>query len=475
MKRLALFMTSTIILLLAIVLLVAPYFIGGMIKNQYEELLAAGSLQQGMVQVETTRYQRGWWHSEAETVVEVIDEDLLSWAIAYRDAIERDAGVGRFTVQHRLSHGPFILSQQGLQWALALINSEVVVSEAWADIFNEPVGQRSPLTLTTRLGWQGKADMQAVSPPLHHTLDVPGAKNLIDLQWGGLMGQFEIDVPLDAMKAHITAPHFALALPGRHIELQEFIVDVDAQRNVMLWAGNAAAQLRYVGLSRDDAPVIHALELHAATLSMHGETFEEAFSSELEFNAGRLIINEDAYGALHYDMVLERLDTEALANIIRIQREYSGPEQTVLLLEWVTPLLSHGLTLTKRFQLETVEGPLQANSHLSLAEVDLPGMSNPLAILGALQFELFLRFPPAVAQNILSTWEVRQLVAKDEASPDDRNLSKRAQALAEERLATLLQEGTLLRDETGGYTFRAELKQGAFSINGVPFQLGVPR
>ena len=79
---------TTVVILLILVAVVAPYFIGAKVETEFREGIAQAKTEYGYP-IELTDYERGWLHSHAVTRVQIEDTT--------------------FDVEHEITHGPLFV------------------------------------------------------------------------------------------------------------------------------------------------------------------------------------------------------------------------------------------------------------------------------------------------------------------------------------------------------------------------------
>ena len=79
---------TTVVILLILVAVVAPYFIGAKVETEFREGIAQAKTEYGYP-IELTDFERGWLHSHAVTRVQIEDTT--------------------FDVEHEITHGPLFV------------------------------------------------------------------------------------------------------------------------------------------------------------------------------------------------------------------------------------------------------------------------------------------------------------------------------------------------------------------------------
>ncbi len=260
---------TTVVILLILVAVVAPYFIGAKVETEFREGIAQAKTEYGYP-IELTDYERGWLHSHAVTRVQIEDTT--------------------FDVEHEITHGPLFV----FGWARihsALPND---ISPEMAHFFDE-----SPLVANTKLGFGGGYRIGIQSPAFDKDLpDEPG----VHLTWQGLKGYYarhdnEVDLQLnggglklDAENRHLVVDDIQVSGDG---SAMENIEEADAKLD---WDSRFEAKLGHYRMY-DDAgafDLAYGMRLHAKTANGDNDT--------VEFHAGYDITDlQQRLGSLGFD------------------------------------------------------------------------------------------------------------------------------------------------------------------------------
>ena len=240
---------TTVVILLILVAVVAPYFIGAKVETEFREGIAQAKTEYGYP-IELTDYERGWLHSHAVTRVQIEDTT--------------------FDVEHEITHGPLFV----FGWARihsALPND---ISPEMAHFFDE-----SPLVANTKLGFGGGYRIGIQSPAFDKDVpDEPG----VHLTWQGLKGYYarhdnEVDLQLnggglklDAENRHLVVDDIQVSGDG---SAMENIEEADAKLD---WDSRFEAKLGHYRMY-DDAgafDLAYGMRLHANTANGDNDTVE---------------------------------------------------------------------------------------------------------------------------------------------------------------------------------------------------------
>ena len=116
------------------------------------------------VSIEVVKYDRGWWHSFAQTKVSLSPEyaksiiDSMKELDANQKEILKTEGLS-INFNHAIQHGPFIYAKsgdwKGLQLALALFHSEILLLDETKKIIEVTTGLNKLVDIEGKISIEG--------------------------------------------------------------------------------------------------------------------------------------------------------------------------------------------------------------------------------------------------------------------------------------------------------------------------------
>ncbi len=161
------------------------------------------------------------------------------------------------------------------------------------------------------------------------------------------------------------------------------------------------------------------------------------------------------------------LDLDTLTDLNDLVVDSAIPLNKVLaLVSKRNARLDSGLTL------QTDSGPLAAAARVKLAGNG--NSSNPLALIGALDGDIQLEVPAAVAELAALAAVKKELSDLDPGGQEQPMSAQDEEALMHQAVPARIQswlDGNLLTREGDRYRFQASIREGSVSLNGKPFNL----
>lgn len=380
----------TSLLLLAVIALALPWWIGRDAEARYRAMVSSSTESAMPFRLRLEAFDRGWLTSRARVSVQPVT------AAARRlVALAAPAGADALVLEDRIAHGllPLPGDGPGPGWrpALAVIHGELRAPDAPG---GEPVAR-----IGYRVGLAGGLSM---------TVTAPGGGGG-DFGWRGL--RLGADVPAGTGPAVLQVAAERLAVP--HALGRLVMTDVAGRIDLDLPADGlpsgtaelkaAAAHLEAVDGDRQVGSAT-GLSLQAAL-----DGGEEVTRFNLHGQLARLGSPRETYGPGELDLSLTGLDTSALrrlaASAARLQGQgLTGRARTAAvagaLLAETPSLLARGPVLSlDRAELATADGPLTAQGRLALETTERVVLNNPYLLQRAVAGHFQLRVPPVAARH----------------------------------------------------------------------------
>jgi uncharacterized protein YdgA (DUF945 family) len=150
----------TVVLVLALVLVAAPWGIGRLARQRIDAGLDQIVKQAPYLTIAERKWSSGWFRSEQDVTFEV----LGPWTRLMKDMVSKSAASAtpapaempveplRFTVHNEILHGPVLWPTS---FGIARVNSKLVMSEAIRSELIKEFGTDEPVRISTRVGFFG--------------------------------------------------------------------------------------------------------------------------------------------------------------------------------------------------------------------------------------------------------------------------------------------------------------------------------
>lgn len=452
---------SISILILALILFI-PYYIGGKIKNYYEEQTGYLTEEYGdNWSWRIDNYRRGWWQSSATTEVLIIDptvRELLG--VPHNHNPEPLV----LYLTHHIQHGPILFGNPQYTFGLAGIHTEVIPNEEWHPVIYNLFANTVPLSLDNAIGFSGSARFYAHSPALQDAIVLD--KTLIN--WGGLEATSKFSSEWKHNQAHVSLPLLEFIESDVQFYVSQLTFSGDSkQAESHLWTGTTA-------LNASEVRLIHPLtqdelEIYRLDMKTDSEINQGIYAADLLVNAERIDIYDMTLGPLNYQFHLDNVNAAKLGKLIT---ELNLTETSAIAHETATmDLLSDGGSLSKNVSLSTQYGPVEVKTQVDLAPTDVNSPLYPLTLFTALNVDMQLEMPRQITLTVIDAWVRQQLaIAKANVPNLPEPSPEEVQQFGEQKLIELT-KATIIVNKAERDSIHVNFKNGSLLVNGAPLQI----
>jgi len=439
MKRLLL---SILLLGLIAVAAVTPYLFGMEAERIFGQQMSLID-SSNKISVVDSRFQRGWFSSAAETTLTLRGRDISVIA------------------EHSIEHGPFPISNPlgylaSLRPLQALINTALTLPGIRASGKDQPLG-----TLITTINIDGTTET---------LVDIPAADAQLaeaaTVAWESIHGTIEFE-PADASwQGVIEMGGFDWAQRESSVNLGE------SKLTFRTFPGRTGLAMGQSTLTTDTLTARmpdsdHRFESSNVTIDStateQGRTVEYKLAGS--FSSALLPDLELSDAIWHFSA--QNLDLDTLTELNKL-----GVDSAVPLNKMLTLVSKRSAGMDSGLTMQTESGPFAATARLRLTGSG--NTSNPLALIGALDGDIVLDFPAAIAEMAARVAVERELPDRVNGSPEQPNPPQDNARFMADAVSARIQswlDGNLLTRVGDGYRFNASVRGGSFSINGKPFNL----
>lgn len=453
-------------------LVAAPWLLGQRIEREFRQgIETAGGASLGTpVRISLLSYERGFYSSTARTRVDILPEP------AAPNGEDGEHGKPeepfRLELDHRIVHG---LGTSGIHYArvITTLAPESLQGSALGRFF----GDAQPLTITTTVGLTGATQGQLHSPAARNRLTADTGEG--EIIWQGLQGSFLL--PADGQSSEFSLDSAGLQAEGA---MGSARLDGLAVRGRMykgaesgLWLGDTSTEMARAELQMMGSGfAMDGLRILGEAREANG-----LVSSSVAWQSRRIGFGADEVSDLALRMTISNLDAAALkAYEDSMQQPLTGasPEQIQQQMRAGQEMLARQMPrlLAKKPQL-TIE---QSGFKFNGAAVNLGGKLryagngkdpfSPADLAGEAHVVLPAPMLAGILRKRLETQAQAQALLSEDGSVDASALAEEA---SRQMIDGLVQQGLLMAEADGRYRSDFKLEQGAFTINGLPFQ-GLP-
>ncbi|MFN2348831.1 MAG: DUF945 family protein [Thioalkalivibrio sp.] len=429
-----------VLLLLVLAVLAWPAWVGSQAERQMQAW-QGGALGEVLVEHQLDDFQRGWFASEATSVIR----------------LRLEGEEVQFPVRHRVSHG----------YGRVVLDSEPVYPPAVATQLEALFGDRSPITLRTLLRpVANAAELQVNSPAIDGQLPgEPGTR----LRSAGLSGVFQwsqdrLQGSLQMADVEIQDADTQLSIRGQILTLD---LDDPGSRVADGWAEYQLDSLALAGLEGQEPLHLEALRVRTSQARrgehMHMDLdlgYGALQAGDQVSSGGELRLELGPIQAQAYDRLIQRL--EAVAGL---DDERAAELAGAALVEALPELLAHSPELTlSPLRVQMPRGELEL---MIGARFDGEGF-NPDTVdyLPRLGLDGHLKAGSALLEELAGEITIQSMAGSQGMSMDPEARQMLARSLGRGVIQGLVEEGYLVAD---GEVYRAELslRDSRLKLNGV--------
>lgn len=460
-------------LLLAAGLTGAAYWSGQQAEHWYRQILAESARQSGL-HITLTSYQRGWFSSTATTHYQN-QSNTTDHALAAPDTETTDLS---FSTHETIYHGPLPLMAWGVPGvsptpAATVIRQTLVPdSSPWTRKLAEWYGNQEPLTVVTRVGFDGASASRVTMPPLTLNQIANQAANdpmpLQNLDFSGLNGQFQMTPGGATVQGDLSVAQLAATAQAKtadaaneaaaiqRVTLRDLRLTANQRKSAFdLLLGDTHFQLGELRIE-DAAGAAPALlsRLRLDTTSVVNPQNPQQIDAEVKMQVDKVEI-PPWNGVGNFRLALQRLDGAALSQFQQwrdqLPTDSSDPQAAQ---GEVAALLTLARGLLRG------EPELQFDTQGRLAQDDWQG-------------QLRLNFQDYATDGDLAQNPASLLGALRHGSLDLTVAKGLAELLIPEQITALVAAG-LVQLHDGHYQVQARFDNGQLLVNGHPIPLGGP-
>lgn len=296
------------VLALFVIVLVSPWVTGLWFERSYHQLITFYNLQ-GDFNIDLMHYHRGWWSSDAELHIEVINPEVLQY---FAELGIKNPKVD-VTFQQHIQHGPVIFNSGASPlFGLATIRNQVHLSNDIQAVMQSTRVQK-PLVVEVKdfISFTGGYHKYfSISP-----FQVVYTKNNLLIQFNqGLQGNVWVSPTERRFSGDVILSHFVMSSGKNVLTVPKLDVQFKQYRTRNgLWLGQSGMFASEVDWNDENENVIHLsdVDFHGNIDEKSGELYGlKSLSVKEVMLDGRLI------GPVHFQVSAVGLSSKGLVNLI---------------------------------------------------------------------------------------------------------------------------------------------------------------
>ncbi len=436
-----------------------PWLIGLRIESAFRDSVAAISAQ-SPYPIRISRYRRGLYSSEAETIVEI--------ALPPKPDSAEPVPPKQLQVRllHAISHGPRFdrLLRSGRMTTTPEFDGDIAVRL-------KPLLGGAPLfTLVTDIGYGGSVSGSLHSPAIDTSKAAADASSKLQLQWAGIESSYSLSgghllLRLDAPGLTMSGERQASAVIG------PMLLSADMTRidDGPLWIGTSTAAIDSMTFKAEDGSFV----LKQFAINSDSQAIDGLMNSGVQFSAAGLEVGGSQFDKLHLKLAFDRLDatatTEMSLALNRYQQSHGqdGSADPAAMMAELKPALGRLAAGHPEFRVDELsfsgpEGALKVDAAIRYTgDENLDDFSPLTDVEGRAQLDA-----PLAYVDLLLRQKIRADLAESAGVPlNEVPAEVIGNALASTR-AGLVAQGLLMVDAGGRASSQLAFEGGALRVNG---------
>jgi uncharacterized protein YdgA (DUF945 family) len=453
----------------------AAYWSGMQAEHWYREALAEGSRNPN-VKLDTVRYQRGLFSSQAVTRVRFVTPE----------GGDPNTPDPSFSIRQDIYHGPLPLAGRGvpgvpMQWTGAVVRATLDPdSSAWSRELAKWYGNQEPVVALSQIGFDGASDTRITMPPL----TLSNVEDLQSLSFSGLQGQFQVAARGAAIQGAMTVSSLeatgkpTAATEGQpaggsvRINLRDLAMSVNQRKGAFdLLFGDSSFKVGELS-ARDQGT---GTPFVVTNLSMTGSLSPQGpqqVAGEVLIKADKVAVDQQS-GTGGMKLALRNLDGPTVGQLQQWQQQMASKPDDPQALDELLKLVKALLRGKPEFVLDTqatlAQGEWLGKLTLNFQDFgDVNLSQNPAGALGALEKGLAeATASKALVETLLADTIEEQLqtqLQEQGQQAGESALQGMAARQATEQLQSLMSAG-FIRLEGGLYKSTARFEGGKLFVN----------
>lgn len=463
--------------LLAIIIVGAPFVTGYLAEVKFKEVTKVMS-ELDSVSIEVVKYDRGWWHSFAQTKVSLSPEyaksiiDSMKELDANQKEILKTEGLS-INFNHAIQHGPFIYAKsgdwKGLQLALALFHSEILLLDETKKIIEVTTGLNKLVDIEGKISIEGAFELKFDTVPFK----VAGIDNL-SFNWLGGNGDWAISRDMKHFTFQFNLPGFSVNMGDTMCMFKESKGEYNEQQSKEgLWLGKINLELgelsiKAPGLSTNNFDLTH-LTISSDTHSQSGLV---AGTGIVRFE--KLMLNEANYGPFEFDSSINRFDGNALKMMMDLSRQSKSAAANVKaemlqkIIDKLPDILKNRPEVNiDKFYLKTSDGDVTGKLNSAFGNESITNINDTLKIIQSIAFKADLTFPKALLVTFLTKQYSQQTQQPNDSIFTPEQLKQQVDERVKTAIDNALKEGYLIEKDSA-FSTEWEFSDSQLRVNGKP-------
>ena len=275
----------------------SAYIFGGQARDQYFSALKEYE-RYGFVSLSNQSYERGFFTSRAQTLVEVRFPDVSE---------EAGGNVSRFVLSHALRHGPLTGGEGKFSPGLARITSTVepVAGDAVSQDFFVAVPEMAQTVSDIHVGFDGDVAGDVRIPAIDRNIDGE------HVAWGGLDLRAEYVPSSRKLSGSLTMPSLVVKAGEGSTELEAMTGEFDLVEVLpLVYAGRVDAGVSAMGIIPAEGEDVRVKNLR---LSSNSSCDESLYHFAQNIGVESVSVGASTYGPASCELVGKNINATALS------------------------------------------------------------------------------------------------------------------------------------------------------------------
>lgn len=473
MKRNTILAIAISLIVTALAYSFAAFWIGKSAEENIQKKIAWIKTQPYTI-VKSHSYHRGWFSSDAVTVIDL--SPGFYQLLAERLGQTNKPGEFAFTYKQHITHGPFpLLTSFNLLPYQAATSTEFIFPDKLEKFLTRFFGKTQPIQIKERIAFNGDTQSNFSIAGLNHDEAISGIK----IKWSGFDGKSEYSSDLKSrFNLSGLSEKLSIDLPSKHFSMDNFSLNMNkflGKTGVML--GSELGQIDTFHVKFNDN---NPFELKLNKIG-GGYSINEAgeyINGESKLNIASFTLNQKTYGPVRFLAEAKHLYAPAVLGLTREiqqihQNELTDEQVSTKLLaayqEDGATLLAHNPQIgIRELFVHTPDGDIKMQAKIALNGVVKTDLNEPLTLWHKITANADIVIPRKVLEAILA-FQTQKLLLGEEQEVNQDTVAFIRQ-LVEAQINQLIQD-RYIQIEGSNVVSTVALKNGNLILNGKPLSL----
>ncbi len=463
-----------ILVILAGVVLAAPYFVGKYAQSTYENMVAAvNSFSNSSIKI--TNYHRGWFSSTATLQVNMQNIHQSELAKDFGEKLKTTnitvPKINYIIIKQNIKNGPVIYDNGQFKFALAIIHGKVQFQMKKGQESQFLKGLAPLISKTTVINLNRSIASSFTIKPYHYK------DNMIKFDFSGLNAQATATADLKHILGNsaISSISFNTIDNKTNVQMTGIKASISkTQYQDDIWVGKTGLSINKISARFQNKPIatINSFQLNNQT-----KVHDNLLDIMLTNNVSQILISHGKFGPLKVDVAIKNIDISALEKIKQQLKDYAKNPNNKLspMLPIAMQLLSKSPKLViNNISLVTSNGGVALNGQLSVPK---SSNANPMMAVMGVNGNLNVAIAQPLLKQLLiseisrTSEKFSKLEAQSKLPPDI--LKNQTSQVASKQVAIPERKPAISNEQAAEMMMAFLQKQGIIKLDGQQYDMAL--